>query len=135
MNLVKDIMIKDPSICTVTTSIDNIKKIMTDTGREEVLLVDTLVEGHVLGKINSNTISKVSTEKSVLPSQLSAEQCMTPIEAVVGQNVSVEDCLRLMDENHMSRIPVVDEHGHCTGIVDKEKMTEKLIPGEEYASR
>lgn len=129
MNEVRDIMVKDASICTFTTSIDNIKKIMTETGREEILIVDTLQEGHLLGKINSNTISRVSTEKSVLPSQLNAEQCMTPIEAVVGQNVSIDDCLRLMEEKHISRIPVIDEQGHCMGIVDKNNL------GVENASR
>ncbi len=131
MNLVRDVMVVDSSICTIITSIDNIKKIMADSGREEVLIVDTLQEGHLLGKVNANTISKVSTEKSVLPSQLNTEQCMSPVGAVIGQNVSVEDCLRLMDEKHLSRIPVVDEQGHCTGIVEKEH----LIQGEEYASR
>lgn len=134
MDLVRDVMIKDPSICTFTTSIDNIKKIMSDTGREEILIVDTLVEGHLLGKINSNTISRVSTEKSVLPSQLNAEQCLSPVEAVVDQNVSVDECLRLMDEKHMSRIPVVDEKGHCLGIFDKEEL-DKTPQGGEHASR
>lgn len=122
MNVARDIMVKDPSICTVTTSIDNIKKMMSDTGREEILIVDTLFEAHLLGKINSNTISKISTEKSVLPSQLNAEQCLSPVEVVVGQNVSVEDCKKLMNEKHISRIPVVDELGHCCGIVDKDSL-------------
>ncbi len=129
MNEVRDIMVKDASICTFTTSIDNIKKIMTETGQEEILIVDTLQEGHLLGKINSNTISRVSAEKSVLPSQLNAEQCMTPVEDVVGQNVSIDDCLRLMEEKHISRIPVIDEQGHCMGIVDKNNL------GVENASR
>jgi len=129
MNVVKDIMVKDPSICTFTTSIDNIKKIMTESGREEVLIVDTLQEAHLLGKVNSNSISRISTEKCVLPSQLNAEQCMTPVEAVIGQNVSIDDCMKLMDQKHISRIPVVDEQGHCMGIVDKENM------GGENASR
>lgn len=125
MNLVRDIMVKDPTICTATTSIDNIKKIMSDNGREEILIVDTLLESHLLGKINSNTISKISTEKSVLPSQLNAEQCITPVEAVIGQNVSEEDCLKLMNEKHISRIPVLDEQGHCCGIVDKDALKAK----------
>jgi CBS domain-containing protein len=122
MNLVRDIMIKDPTICTATTSIDNIKKIMSDTGREEILIVDTLVEAHLVGKINGNTISRISTEKSVLPSQLNAEQCLTPVGAVIGQNVSAEECLQLMNEKHISRIPVIDEQGHCCGIVDKDNL-------------
>lgn len=132
MDLVRDIMIKDPSICTFTTSIENIKKIMSDTGREEILIVDTLAEGHLLGKIHSNTISRISTEKSVLPSQLNAEQCLSPVEAVVSQNVSVDECLNLMNEKHMSRIPVVDDKGHCMGIVDKDILSEA---GGEHAPR
>lgn len=132
MDLVRDVMVKDPSICTVTTSIENIKKIMSDTGREEILVVDTLVEAHLLGKIHSNTISRISTEKSVLPSQLNAELCLSPVEAIVGLNVSVDDCLQLMDEKHISRIPVVDEKGHCMGIVDKEVLS---ATGGEHVPR
>ncbi|MGZ3788781.1 MAG: CBS domain-containing protein [Bacteriovorax sp.] len=126
MNLAKEVMIHDSSICTVLTSIDNIQKIMKDHQREEVLIVDTLEEKHLLGQISENTISELSALKSVLPSQLNAEQCVTPIPAIASERMSVDECLRIMDEHHMSRIPVVDEKGHCTGVVDKEGI--ELIP-------
>lgn len=126
MNLVRDVMLNDSTLCTPLTSIDNIQRIMKEHGRNEVLIVDTMEEKHLVGLINGDTISKVSHEKSVLPSQLNAEQCMTPVLATVGQNASVDECLQIMEDHHLSRIPVVDDRGHWCGVVDKEGV--ELIP-------
>jgi CBS domain-containing protein len=95
---------------------------MEEFHREEILLVDTLFEGHLLGMITSSSISRLAVAKSVTPSQLNAEQCMEPLVATIGQNVSVDECLRVMEEKNLARIPVVDETGHYCGVVDKEAM-------------
>lgn len=122
MNLVKDVMINDSSICTTLTSVDNIMKMMNDFNRKEIYLVDTLEEKHLLGAVNEKDILKLSEELGVPTSRLNTEQCMTDVTASVGQNASMDECVRVMDYYHLSRIPVVDEENHCCGVVDFDAM-------------
>src|ERR1700751_6132206 len=103
MNLVKDVMINDSSLCTTLTSVDNIMKMMNDFNRKEIYLVDTLEEKHLLGTVNEKDILKLSEELGVPTSRLNTEQCMTDVTASVGQNVAMEECVRVMDHEHLSR--------------------------------
>ncbi len=122
MSLVKDVMINDSSLCTTLTSVDNIMKMMNDFNRKEIYLVDTLEEKHLLGAISEKDIIKLADNKGVPASRLNTEQCMTPVTASVGQNASMDECLRVMDYYHLSRIPVIDEENHCCGVVDFDAM-------------
>ena len=44
-------------------------------------------------------------------------EVMTRVPVTCEPEYSVEDCLELMQENQVRRIPVVDKRGRCVGIV------------------
>ena len=122
MNDIRDFMITEPLLCTLLTSIDNIKKIMDDNKTKEILVVDTLLEKHLLGVINGDDISEKSVDQSVLPSSLNAEQCMKPLFVTARETASLEECERLMEAHHLERLAIVDEEGHLCGIFDRSNM-------------
>jgi CBS domain-containing protein len=125
-------MTTEPILCTPLTSIDNIKKLMVDHNTKEVLVVDTILEKHLLGVINGDDISEKSVDQSVLPSALNAEQCMKPLIVTVRETSSLEECERLLDENNLESLAIVDEEGHLCGIFDR--RTTALSTAENNAS-
>jgi len=48
-----------------------------------------------------------------------AETCMSVPAVTVRDNSSVRECIRLMEENQIRRIPVTDNQGRLCGIVSQ----------------
>jgi CBS domain-containing protein len=122
MNDIRDIMNTQPLLCTPLTSIENIKKLMSDNGTKEVLVVDTLLEKHLIGKISDADISEKSLDQSVLPENLNAEQCMKPLFVTARETFSLEECERLVLAHHLDSLAIVDEEGHLCGVFDPRMM-------------
>jgi CBS domain-containing protein len=51
------------------------------------------------------------------PLEMTAGDCMSGPCVTVTPEMSVEDCCRVMEENQIRRVVVVDERGACCGIV------------------
>lgn len=119
-------MLKELPICTHLTSIDNIKKLMAENKTNEVLVVDTIMEKHLLGMISDDDISASAVGLSVLPSSLNAEQCMRPVRYTIKSNASLEECQAFMHDHHLTKVAVVDEEGHVCGIFDQEILMRNI---------
>ena len=95
---------------------------MEDNQTREVLVVDTLLEKHLLGIINDADISEKSLDQNVDASSLNAEQCMKPLFVTAKDTATLEECERLLDAHHLERLAIVDEAGHLCGIFDRSNM-------------
>lgn len=120
MNDIRDLMTTEPLICTPLTSIDNIKKIMEEHNAEEILVVDTILEKHLVGRIYGNDISLKSVDQGVPPSALNAEQVMKAINVTMRETATEKECLRLMDLNQIDTLAIVDEEGHLCGVYNRQ---------------
>lgn len=109
-------------LCTPLTSIDNIKKLMEEKTTDEVLVVDTLLEKHLVGTISVNDIYAKSISSNVPASDLNAEQCIRPFSVTVRETATPEECKRLMELNHLTKIAVVDDFGHVCGLVESSNL-------------
>jgi CBS domain-containing protein len=47
---------------------------------------------------------------------------MEKIPATVSRTSSIDECLTLMEQNHMNLLPVVEDSGECCGVVIKEDL-------------
>lgn len=126
MNQVNEVMIKDPILCTHDTRIAQIKYLMQKYDYDEIFVVDSDENKKPIGIIHEEDLEAKTVEESPIPSDVSAEQCMKKIPAIVNEYSTVDECLKLMDLNHMDRIPVIDGSGHCCGIVDKHEILRKV---------
>lgn len=109
-------MTTEPIICTPLTSIENIQKLMAEKSTKEIWVVDTILEKHLVGTINEKDILEKSKTMEVEPTSLSAEQCMRPITVKVRENVSLEECDRILSDKKIDHLVVVDEEGHLCGV-------------------
>ena len=127
MNHVSEIMIKDPILCTNDTRIAQIKYLMQKYNYSEIFVIDSEENKKPIGIIHEDDIECKTVEECPLPSDVRADECMKNIPALVNEFSTVDECLKIMDENHMDRIPVIDGGGHCCGIVDKHEVF-KSVP-------
>lgn len=109
-------------LCTPLTSIDNIKKLMEEKTTDEVLVVDTLLERHLVGTISVNDIYAKSVSNNVPASDLNAEQCIRSYLVTVRETATPEECKRVMDMNHLTKVAVVDDQGHVCGMIDSANL-------------
>jgi CBS-domain-containing membrane protein len=48
---------------------------------------------------------------------MNAGDCMSEPCVTVSPETTVDECCRVLEENHIRRVPVVDASGSCCGIV------------------
>ncbi len=93
---------------------------MEDNNANEIMVVDTILEKHLVGKIYGNDISAKSVDQSVSPSALNAEQVMKPVGVTMRETATEKECLRLMDLNQIDSLAIVDDEGHLCGIYNRQ---------------
>jgi CBS domain-containing protein len=123
MDLVSEIMNANPVCCTPFTRIEEIERLMKEQKSEEIPIVDSLYEKKFLGLITEEEITKKANEEGVKHSELNAEQCMVQNPITIYAESSIDECFRLMDSNHLGRIPVIDAGGHFCGMVERKQNT------------
>ncbi|MBC7711920.1 MAG: CBS domain-containing protein [Rhizobacter sp.] len=119
---VRNFMRTEVPLCTPLTSIENIKKLMEEKSTDEVMVVDTILEKHLIGTISVNDIYAKSISNNVPATELNAEQCIRSYSVTVRETTTPEECKRVMDLNHMTRIAVVDDQGHVCGMIESSNL-------------
>jgi len=127
---VKDIMTGNPVCCTPHTSLRDVARMMADSRCGEVPVVDNEQNKKVVGVITDRDICVrgVALEKD--PATTEANFCMTSSVTCVSENMDAKECCRVMEENKVRRVPVIDGSGKCVGIVSLTDIANKLSDEE-----
>lgn len=135
MDIVKDFLLDKAPMCTPLTSIENIHRLMDEHETEEVFVVDSIEECHLLGVIYKEDIEVLAEIVGVVEENLNAERCMRSVCASSEDQVSLEECQKILDENRLQHLPVIDEEGHLAGSYDRvvpvKNLEEKIIRKKE----
>jgi predicted transcriptional regulator len=116
---VKEIMSKDPACCTRETSLQDVAILMVEHDCGEIPVVDSMQSKRPVGVITDRDITIRSVALGKNPLELRARDCMSSPAVTVSPESDLDECCRLMEENQLRRIPVVDESGCCCGIVSQ----------------
>jgi CBS domain-containing protein len=116
---VKEIMSKDPACCTRETSLQDVAVLMVEHDCGEIPVVDSMQSKRPVGVITDRDITVRSVALGKNPLELRARDCMSSPAVTVSPESGVDECCRLMEENQLRRIPVVDQSGCCCGIVSQ----------------
>lgn len=117
MNRVGEVMHDNPEFCTLETRVPDIKYLMKKYNYKEMAVVN--YEHVPVGIITEDAVSDETLEEYIHPFDLKASERMKPINASVKKETPLEDALKIMETNHITTIPVVDEQGHYIGIIKK----------------
>ncbi len=122
MNQVEEVMRRNVEFCVPETRTSDMLYIMKKYNYDDLLVVDNLKEKHLIGVVHKETISDEALKYAPRPFNLSAKNCMQKIPATVFKDSTIEECLNLMEKNHMGLLPVVDDWGLCVGVVVKQDI-------------
>src|SRR5687768_11986193 len=114
---VKEIMTADPACCTSETSLQEVGQMMVDNDCGEIPVVENKETNLPIGVITDRDIVCRTVAVGLNPLDLSVANCMSTPWITVTPDMSLEECSRIMEENKIRRVPVVDADGSCCGIV------------------
>ena len=116
---VKDLMTKTPFCCTEGDTIQHAASLMKMHDVGSVPIVNNCDERKLLGIVTDRDIciKAVATRKET--SSIKVSEVMTNALHTCRVDDSVESCEALMERYQVRRVPVVDSHGICVGIVSQ----------------
>lgn len=115
----KDIMSKDVACCTPETPLPEVARLMVKHDCGEIPVVESRESMKPVGVITDRDITCRTVAEDKNPVQMKAADCMSTPVVTVADETSVDDCCRVMEENQIRRVPVVDDRGRCCGIVSQ----------------
>ena len=122
-------MSKDPACCTRETSLQDVAILMVEHDCGEIPVVDNKSKRPV-GVVTDRDITCRTVALGKNPLELRARDCMSSPAVTATPETAVDDCLQLMEENQLRRVPVVDESGCCCGIVSQADIAARASKGE-----
>ena len=114
---VQTIMTKNPATCTPETNLREVAQMMMENDCGCIPVVESKNHPKLVGVITDRDIVGRAVAQGRNPIELKAVDCMTRPVVTTRAETSVRDCGRMMEENQIRRIIVVDDKGHCQGIV------------------
>src|SRR5262245_14784486 len=113
---VKDIMTRNPACTTPDTKLQDVARLMVESDCGEIPVVENRRSMKLVGVVTDRDISCRVVAEGKNPLEMTAGDCMSSPCVTATPEMSLEDCCRLMEENQIRRVPVVDENGGCRGI-------------------
>ncbi len=114
---VKDVMTSNPACCLPETSLVEVARMMIDFDCGEIPVIESADTRIPLGVITDRDIVCRTVGKGIDPMDMNAGEIMSAPIVAVTPDMSLEECCRVMEENQIRRVPVVDASGACCGIV------------------
>jgi len=114
---VKEVMTADPACCISETTLQEVAQMMVDHDCGEIPVVENKETKQPIGVITDRDIVCRTVARGLNPLDLTAADCLSKPCVTVTPDTSVEECGRIMEENKIRRVPVVDTDGACCGIV------------------
>jgi CBS domain-containing protein len=114
---VKEIMTSSPTCCTADTSLREVAAMFVDHDCGAIPVVDGRETLRPIGIVTDRDIACRAVAKGLNPLELTARDCMSSPSVTVAQDADLDEAIRLMEENKVRRLPVVDAQGRCVGIV------------------
>lgn len=127
---VKEIMTKDPIVCTPQTSLREVARAMCDYNIGEIPIVDAEESMKPLGVITDRDITCRSVAAGKNPMELEAAECMTSPAVTVTPDTDLARCREILAKEQLRRLPVVDRDGRVCGIVSQADIALRCDPKE-----
>jgi CBS domain-containing protein len=114
---VNEIMTASPACCTPDTSLREVAAMFVDHDCGAIPVVDGQDTRRPIGIVTDRDIACRAIAKGLNALELTARDCMSSPSVTVPEDASLDEAIRLMEDNKVRRLPVVDERGRCIGVV------------------
>ena len=113
---VREIMTSNPVCCTESTMLIDVARAMVDNDCGEIPVVKAN-DGELMGVVTDRDIVCRLVAMGRNPLEMRAASCMSSPVVSVRETTPLEECARVMEQNQIRRVPVVNGGGRCCGIV------------------
>lgn len=125
---VKEIMSEEPAFCEPGTGLRDVANMMCEHDCGEIPVVESRESRKPIGVITDRDIACRAVAKGKNAVELTARDCMSSPAVTVRRDTSLEDCCRILEENHIRRVPVVDDLGRICGMVSQADISLRAHP-------
>src|SRR5262245_58016662 len=127
---VKDVMGGHPAVCGPEEKLDDLARIMVEHGSGAVPVVRDL-DGRkdLIGIITDRDVVCRSLAEGKDPLSITVKDCMSQPVVTAKSTDDVDVARRLMEENLIQRLPVLDEEGVVCGVISLENIRRRLSTG------
>jgi CBS domain-containing protein len=115
--LAREIMTENPACCTPDTPLDEVAKLMLEHDCGEIPVID-LAEQPIGVVTDRDIVCRVVAEGKN-PMAYPAGTCMSQPVATVPMDAPLDDVVATMEVHQVRRVPVVDDHGRCVGMISQ----------------
>ncbi len=116
---VQEIMSKTLEVATLNTSLHDVAKMMAEYNCGCVPVIETEDNKKPIGMITDRDITLRTVAHNKNPLNMIVGEVMTDNVVSVTPEMSVEDCVALMERNQIRRVAVVDADGNLCGMVSQ----------------
>lgn len=127
----QEIMTKNPTLCLATTKLDEVARLMVDSDCGEIPVVRSKERAELLGVVTDRDITCRAIALGKSPSATPASEIMSSPAVTVSPETDLMQCCKIFEEKEIRRLPVVDQKGHCIGMLSLTDVAEKAP--EHYA--
>lgn len=120
---VKDVMTTNPVCCSADTSLIDVARLMIGYDCGELPVIENNDGKKLLGVITDRDIVCRSIGQGINPMGMTAGDCMSAPALSIENEASFDDCLQLMQNNQIRRVPVTDGGEKVCGIVSLADIT------------
>ena len=113
---VREIMTSNPATCSPETPFQSVARTMEQQDCGAIPIITSAGTG-VVGIVTDRDIVIRAVAKGRNPLELTAEACMTSPCVTITDEADVAECVKLMEDHNVRRMPVVDGQGKLVGIV------------------
>lgn len=116
---VSEIMTRDPATCTADTPLAEVARLMVDCNCGEIPIVESKESGKIVGVVTDRDIVCRTIAKDINPLEKTAGDVMSKSPYSVHPDDDLQECIDIMEEHQVRRVPVVEDDGRCCGIVSQ----------------
>jgi len=121
---VSDVMTRSPEVCTPDTDLVYVARMMADRSVGVIPVVQDTESMKPIGIVTDRDIVVRAVAKNQNPDDLCASDVMSTDICCASPNMDLRECLKLMEQHEIRRIPVVDQSGKLCGIVAQKDLAD-----------
>ena len=131
MTKAKSIMTASPCCCTTSDSIVDVARLMRDNDCGAVPVVD---DGRIVGIVTDRDLA-VRALADGLAAATKVAEVMTASPCCCSPDDDLRKVEKLMVDNQIRRVPVVDDNGACVGIIAQADIARAAVDGQRVSER
>jgi CBS domain-containing protein len=129
---VRELMTEEVICCTPDEGLQQVAQMMVENDCGAIPVVQDESSRKLVGIVTDRDIVSRIIAPGNDPLEMTVRDCMTSPCVSVTENTSLDDCCRIMEEQQVRRVPVVDDEERCCGIVAQADIAREA-PARETA--